>query len=336
MKEKEIDKDTVIAYHDFVQHQIRGELNGIFLGPGRFYAQIAVASFLAGVISAIVGILVITLRTRHVYLISWDDQFLGPFFVILAFMLAGFAAALVVQAKRRANAYRRDLVFRPIGDYGVAVCHKSRLVFEQTTREQLKSGTAPKKPTKAKPYQPISYTSDGRPRRGPRPGGFDNRGYGEPPPYDGRRGPPDGRRPPPDRRGPSGRPRNGPPDDRRRYGPPPPGEDGRPPPYGFREPGSRRPPPDDRYRDGPPRERRGPPPNDRYRGGPPPGDRYRDGPPPGDRYRDAPPPSDRYRDGPPPDDRYAEMDRNRRRPPDDRNMPKTKLEDMHEGDESSF
>lgn len=110
MKEKEIDKDTVIAYHDFVQTQIRGELNGIFLGPGRFYAQIAVASFLAGIVSGIIGTLVITLRTRHVYLISWDDQFLGPFFVILAFMLVGFAAALVVQAKRRANAYRRDLV----------------------------------------------------------------------------------------------------------------------------------------------------------------------------------------------------------------------------------
>ena len=112
MKEKEIDKDTVIAYHDFVQTQIRGELNGIFLGPGRFYAQIAVASFLSGLVSAIVGILVITLRRRHVYLISWDDQFLGPFFIILAFMLVGFAAALVVQAKRRANAYRRDLVVR--------------------------------------------------------------------------------------------------------------------------------------------------------------------------------------------------------------------------------
>lgn len=312
MKEKEIDKDTVIAYHDFVQTQIRGELNGIFLGPGRFYAQIAVASFLGGLISAIVGILLITLRTRHVYLISWDDQFLGPFFIILAFMLVGFAASLVVQAKRRANAYRRDLVFRPIGDYGVAVVHKSRLTFEQTTKEQLKSGTAPKKPTKAKPYQPVSYNQGGRPRRGPPPG-MEGRGYGEPPPYDGRRGPPpDGRRPYPDRRGPSGRPR-GPSDDRRRYGPP--GEDGRPPPYGVRDPGARRPPPDDRYREGPPRERRGPPPDDRYRDGPPPGDRSR---------------------GPPPDDRYADIDRNRRRPPDDRNMPKTRLEDMHEGDESSF
>ncbi|XP_022318889.2 uncharacterized protein LOC111121754 [Crassostrea virginica] len=314
MKEKEIDKDTVIAYHDFVQTQIRGELNGIFLGPGRFYAQIAVASFLSGLVSAIVGILVITLRRRHVYLISWDDQFLGPFFIILAFMLVGFAAALVVQAKRRANAYRRDLVFRPIGDYGVAVVHKSRLNFEQTTREQLKSGTAPKKPTKPKPYQHISYTSDGRPRRGP---SSMDRGYGQPPPYDGRRGPPDGRRPYPDRRGPP-RPR-GPPDDRRRYGPP--GEDGRPPPYGYREPGARRPPPDDRYREGPPRERRGPPPDDKYREGPPPSR----GPPPDDRGR-----------GPPPDDRYADIDRNRRRPPDDRNLPRTKLEDMHEGDESSF
>uniref|UniRef100_K1Q8Z5 Uncharacterized protein n=1 Tax=Magallana gigas TaxID=29159 RepID=K1Q8Z5_MAGGI len=116
-------------------------------------------------------------------------------------MLVGFAAALVVQAKRRANAYRRDLVFRPIGDYGVAVVHKSRLTFEQTTKEQLKSGTAPKKPTKAKPYQnPYLYHFH-----------FDGQNL-----------------------------------------------------------------------------------------------------------------------------KYADIDRNRRRPPDDRNMPKTRLEDMHEGDESSF
>lgn len=127
MKEKEIDKDTVIAYHDFVQTQIRGELNGIFLGPGRFFAQIAVASFLGGLISAIVGILLITLRTRHVYLISWDDQFLGPFFIILAFMLVGFAAALVVQAKRRANAYRRDLVVRTAKCTCVYDRHDSRI-----------------------------------------------------------------------------------------------------------------------------------------------------------------------------------------------------------------
>lgn len=96
MKEKEIDKDMVIVYYDFVQIQIRGELNGIFFGLGWFYVQIVVVSFLGGLIFVIVGILLIILRICYVYFIFWDDQFLGFFFIIFVFMLVGFVVVFVV------------------------------------------------------------------------------------------------------------------------------------------------------------------------------------------------------------------------------------------------
>ena len=110
MKEHEIDGDTWIAYHDYIQRKIKSELNGICLGPAGFYAKLALGIFLFGLASGITGILVVTLRHRHVYLISWADQFLGPFFIILFLLCLMFACYLVVYAKRKANKYRRELV----------------------------------------------------------------------------------------------------------------------------------------------------------------------------------------------------------------------------------
>ncbi|OWF52665.1 hypothetical protein KP79_PYT05780 [Mizuhopecten yessoensis] len=152
----DIDKDTVVAYHDFIQGQIKGELNGVNLGPGRTCCLIAGVVFVIGLVLGIVGILVITLRMRHVYLWDWNDQFLGPAFIVLMLLCVGLAVFLIVEGKRRANAYRRDLVFRPIGDYGVAVVHKSRLNYEEKSRDNLKSGTTPHQPIQPKPYQ-VSY-----------------------------------------------------------------------------------------------------------------------------------------------------------------------------------
>jgi len=113
-KERDIDKDTVVAYHDFLQGKIKGELNGVDLGPGRPCCLVAGFVFVFGLVCGIVGILIITLRTRHVYLWDWNDQFLGPFFIIMLLLCTGLAVYLVVEGKRRANAYRRDLVVREI------------------------------------------------------------------------------------------------------------------------------------------------------------------------------------------------------------------------------
>ncbi|XP_021348845.1 basic salivary proline-rich protein 2-like [Mizuhopecten yessoensis] len=293
----DIDKDTVVAYHDFIQGQIKGELNGVNLGPGRTCCLIAGVVFVIGLVLGIVGILVITLRMRHVYLWDWNDQFLGPAFIVLMLLCVGLAVFLIVEGKRRANAYRRDLVFRPIGDYGVAVVHKSRLNYEEKSRDNLKSGTTPHQPIQPKPYQPISYDHEGRPRKA----GYENRAYGDtdprgpPPRYEERGRRPDDRRGP-DRRGPDDRRRppgdrpRGPPDDRtrpdrprmphpNRRGPPR-GPDDRPRrPPGGQDDRPRRPQggPDDRPRGPPGERRRGPPgPDDRRRPPGPPGDRYRD------------------------------------------------------------
>ncbi|KAJ8318583.1 hypothetical protein KUTeg_003674 [Tegillarca granosa] len=260
MKNKEIDKDTVVAYHEFIQGRIRTSLNSIDLGPGRIYAFVGFCVFIFGLACGVVGILLITLRTRHVYLWSWNDQFLGPAFIIAFICCTCFFFFTMFLSHKKANKYRSQLVFRPIGDYGVAVVHKSRLNYEQATKETLKSGTAPHAPTKPKPYQPISY--DYRRPRQP----YENRGYsqdprGAPPSYKEKgHVPGDNRRPPEDRRRP--------PDDRRR---PPDDRDRRRPPDNR----DRRRPPDDRDRRRPPddRERRRPP-DDRDRRRPP-GDRPR-------------------------------------------------------------
>ena len=110
MKDRDIDKDTVVAYHDFIQGKIKGELNGVDLGPGRNCFRIGAGVFIFGLICGIVGILIITLRDRHVYLWDWNDQFLGPFFIVMLLLCTGLAVYLLVEGKRRANAYRKELV----------------------------------------------------------------------------------------------------------------------------------------------------------------------------------------------------------------------------------
>lgn len=300
-KEREIDKDTVVAYHTRVQNQIKNELNGLNLGPGAFPMFLAGVSFLVGLVLGIIGVLVITLRHRHVYLISWNDQFLGPAFISMFILCIGFGTYMVMLANRRSNNYRRGLVFRPIGDYGVAVCHKSRLSYEQETKDQLKSGTTPHE--KVKPLEPYSQTKDqyGRIRK---TNGYENRGYrddprGPPPQYEEKERRPDDR----ERRGPP-RDRDGPPRERGPSGDRSRGDNRRPPDD------SRRGPPGDRYGDD--RDRRGPrgPPRD-------PRDPDRRGPPRGpprdprdpDRRRD-PRDDDRRR---PEDRKRYEEDRDRRR-----------------------
>lgn len=109
-KEREIDKDTVVAYHARVQNQIKNELNGLNLGPGRFPMFLAAMFYLGGLILGVIGVLVITLRHRHVYLISWNDQFLGPAFIVFFLLCVGMGTYMVLVALRRTNKYRRGLV----------------------------------------------------------------------------------------------------------------------------------------------------------------------------------------------------------------------------------
>ena len=113
-KEREIDKDTVVAYHTRVQNQIKNELNGLNLGPGRFPIFLAGIFYVGGLVLGVIGVLVITLRHRHVYLISWNDQFLGPAFISLFILCVGFGTYMVVLANRRSNEYRRGLVVRKL------------------------------------------------------------------------------------------------------------------------------------------------------------------------------------------------------------------------------
>ena len=108
-KEKEIDKDTVVAYHDFIQGRIQGELNGLSIGPGRGLFKIAVGLVIIGLVFMVVGILVITLRHRHVYLWDWNAQFLGPFFIIVFLMCMAAATFLLLLARKRTNDYREAL-----------------------------------------------------------------------------------------------------------------------------------------------------------------------------------------------------------------------------------
>jgi len=301
-KERDLDKATIDAYHAYVQRGIRNDLNSISLGPGKLPYRTGVALVLFGFCFLIVGILLITLRMRHVYLWDWDAQFLGPFFFILWLLSWCGSTMLFVLAKRRSNKYRSELYFKPVGDWGVQCVHKSELVRESEMKHDLKSGTTPHKSIKPR-SEAYAGTTRGRPSRD----GQDNRAYDKTP--DGHRGPPrDDRRgdprAPQDRRGPPRDDRRGPPgpprDDRDRRGPPPNGQRGPP-----RDP--RGPPRDDRDRRGPPPPdgRRGPPP-DGYRG-PPREDRNRGPPPPGFRGDDRRPPQGRRspppQRGPHPDDR---------------------------------
>ena len=109
-KEKEIDKDTVVAYHDFIQGRIQGELNGLSIGPGRVLFKIAVILIIVGLTFMVTGILVITLRKRHVYLWDWNDQFWpGPFFIIIFLACFSTATYLLILARKRTNIYRGSL-----------------------------------------------------------------------------------------------------------------------------------------------------------------------------------------------------------------------------------
>lgn len=247
-KERDIDKDTVVAYHEFIQGRIHGELNGVWIGPGRVFAQIALGSAIFGFVCLIVGVLVITLRHRHVYLVDWNEQFLGPAFLIVFLLCSSFSVFLLMIALRRTNDYRKDLAFRPIGDYGVAVVHKSKLTYDDAKKSELKSGTTPH--NVRHPGRP--GVNDRGNRGDPsKSRAYDNRGYRDD--YDG------GRRPDrPDRDRSDNRDRRRP-DDRR----PPPGDRRPRPPPG---PDDRRRRPDDREPRG-----RGGDPNRERRPRPPPG-----------------------------------------------------------------
>ncbi|KAK7111451.1 proline-rich proteoglycan 2-like [Littorina saxatilis] len=362
MKEKLLDKDTIDAYHSYVQSQIRWDLNSIWLGPGKLPCRIGIGLITFGLCSLLVGILLICLRMRHVYFWDWEVQFVGPFFIILFLLCFSGATYLILLATRRSNRFRRELYFQPLGDYGIAAVHKDDLIHEQELKHDLKSGTTPHKNIKPR-SEAYSQMNLHKPEKR---SGQNNQAYRHGP-SDPHRRPPDGRRPPhpDDRRGRGAPPsdgRRGPPrysDDRRGppRGPPPPGEfrKGPPPNDRQRDNRDRRGPPDDRDRRGPPddRDRRGPPPDgyrgpppDGYRGppqngqrGPPPnGNRGDDrrgpppdrrGPPPPDDKR-GPPPSDRR--GSPPDDRRPRgVPRFSERSPDD-SLGKVKLEDNRDSE----
>ena len=109
-KEREIDKDTVVAYHDFIQGRIQNELNGIRIGPGEILFKIAVGLIIGGLAFMVTGILVITLRHRHVYLWDWNGQFwVGPFFIVIFLMCMAAATFLFSLARKRTNTYRESL-----------------------------------------------------------------------------------------------------------------------------------------------------------------------------------------------------------------------------------
>ena len=109
-KEKDIDKDTVVAYHDFIQGRIQSELNGVRIGPGQVLFKIAVGLIIVGLLFLITGILVITLRHRHVYLWDWNAQFWpGPFFVVIFLLCMSAATYLLILARKRTNEYRESL-----------------------------------------------------------------------------------------------------------------------------------------------------------------------------------------------------------------------------------
>ncbi|XP_012943378.1 proline-rich proteoglycan 2 [Aplysia californica] len=350
LKERDLDKATIDAYHYYVQRGIRNDLNSVWLGPGKLPFRAAIALIVFALCCLLVGVLLVALRMRHVYLWDWDSQFLGPFFIILFLLCMAGASYLFIIAKRRSNKYRAELYFKPVGDWGINCVHKSELAREEELKHELKSGTTPHKTVKPRSE---AYSQSSRDHRRGHRNGKDNQGYDKspldanrqfrpdeqrrrgPPPPDGRRGPPpEGYRgpPPPDgaRRGPPPDGRRGPPPDGYR-GPPPDGRRG-PPPDGYRGPpppqGQRGPPPDG-YRGPPhPQGQRGPPP-DGYRGPPPGGDRPR-GPPPAYREERGSPPSRRSpppgRRSPPPGRRSPPPGRrspppNGQRGPDDRRPP---------------
>jgi len=289
-KERDLDSATIDAYHSYIQRGIRNNLNSISLGPGKLPFRTAVVLIILGLCFLLVGILLVALRTRHVYLWDWDAQFLGPFFVILFLLSMSGATYLIILAKRRSNQYRSQLYFRPIGDWGANCVHKSELAREEELKHDLKSGTT------TKTFKPRSEAYSQSTKDLSR-GGTDNRAYDKSP-LDGQGRPihSDGQR-----RGPPRNGRPGPPHMDGRRGPPhPDGRSGPPHPEGRRGP----PHPEGRRGPPPPDGRRGPPPGHDYRGPPPrhPDDRQGNRPSPPPQYSEArrPPPGRR---SPPIDDR---------------------------------
>ncbi|XP_046339162.1 pre-mRNA-splicing factor 38B-like [Haliotis rufescens] len=305
MKEKDLDKDTIVAYHAYLQTRIHNELNGVGLGPGWLPCRMGLVCIALSVASLVTGVLVITLRHRHVYLVDWWHAFVGPFFIILFLILMTLACYLIITAKRRSNQYRRELFFRPIGDYGVAVVHKSTLIHEQEHKSDLKTGTTPHRTVMPRSE---AFSSHGRERKqGHENRGYNHNGHEDRHQRDGR----DRRHHDDDRRRHDDRHRDRDRDDRRRHDdrerkrhPDDRRDDHRRPPRDERDRGEkRRPPPENREKGD--YEKRRPPPDDRERGDyekrrPPPDDRER-----GDYEKRRPPPDDRMRGDekvrPPPD-----------------------------------
>ncbi|XP_059156504.1 S-antigen protein-like [Physella acuta] len=295
MKEIDLDKATIDTYHAWVQRGIRNDLNSISLGPGKLPFRAGIFMYVSAFFSLIIGILLVALRMRYVYLWDWSAQFLGPFFFILFLLCMAAGSYLMVLAKRRSNKYRSQLYFRPLGDWGVSCIHKNELALVVEQKHDLKSGTTPHKTVKPRSEAYSQSSKDAR-RTRPRDG-RDNHAYDKSPLDANKPFRPEDRRRPDGSRGPPPEGRRGPPPDGRR-GPPPDGRRGPPPD------GRRGPPPDGR-RGPPPEGRRGPPPEGR--GGPPEGYRRR----PDDRR---PPENGERPRGPPPG--YEERQNNDRlRPP---------------------
>ncbi|CAG5126058.1 unnamed protein product, partial [Candidula unifasciata] len=252
MKEKALDKATIDAYQEWVQDGIRRDLNSIGLGPGKLPFRSGVFLVICAICCLLVGILLVSLRMRHVYLWDWDAQFLGPFFFILFLLCMASASYMFIMAKRRSNKYRSELYFQPIGDWGVSCIHKSELGLKT-------AGTNPHKIVKprSEAYSQSSRGGRRKMQQQSQHSGQDNHGYDKSPldkpyrPADQRQGPPSG--------GQRGLPSEG------RRGPPPPIDGRRGPPTG----GGLGPPPDRR---GPPPGRYGPPSDSRH--GPPTGGRF--------------------------------------------------------------
>lgn len=101
--------DTLMAYHNYLQGRIKENLNSLYLGPGKFYFVISIILFIVSLISMMVGILVITLRHRHVYLVNFDYKFVGPGFIVLFILCLGVGSHFLLHAKRVTNKYRRNL-----------------------------------------------------------------------------------------------------------------------------------------------------------------------------------------------------------------------------------
>lgn len=137
---KDVHMDTLMAYHNYLQGRIKENLNSLSLGPGKFYLIISIVLFVFGLVCMTVGILVITLRHRHVYLVNFDYKFVGPGFIVIFILCLGVGSHFLIYAKRITNKYRRNLRFLPMGDYGVKVVHVTQVAKKEREKEDLKSG----------------------------------------------------------------------------------------------------------------------------------------------------------------------------------------------------